>query len=97
MNQSQPTKTYRVTWDELMSRRSEIAPGAVLEVKVYEPEDRPEVSAKNAAAIAYLKQRIAEEATNDPEEIRKANAEVNELMGNLNRNRIEAGERPLFP
>ena len=97
MDQSQPTKTYRVTWDELMIRRGEIAPGAVLEVRVYEPEARPEVSAKNAAAIAYLKQRIAEEATNNSEEIRKADAEVNELMGNLNRNRIEAGERSLFP
>lgn len=97
MLQSEPTKTYRLTWDELMSRRSEIAPDAVLEVRVYEPEAKPEVSAKNAAAIAYLKQRIAEDATDDPEEIRKADAEVQELMENLNRNRIEAGERPLFP
>ena len=97
MLQSQPIKTYRVTWDELMSRRSEIAPGSVLEVRVYEPEAKPEVSAKNAAAIAYLKRRIAEEATDDPEEIRKADAEVQELMENLNRNRIEAGERPLLP
>ncbi len=97
MVQRQPVKTYRVTWDELMSRRSEIAPGAVLEVSVYEPEAAPKVSAKNAAAIAYLKQRISEEATDDPEDIRAADAEVNELMENLNRNRIEAGERPLFP
>lgn len=97
MLQSQPTKTFRVTWDELMSHRSEIAPNAVLEVKVYEPETTPKVSAKSAAAIAYLKQRIAEDATEDPEEIRKADAEVQELMENLNRNRIEAGERPLFP
>ncbi len=97
MNQSQPTKTYRVTWDELMSRRSEIAPDAVLEVRVYEPEAMPEVTAKNAAAIAYLRQRIAEEATDDPEEIREADAEVNELIMNLNRNRVESGERPLFP
>ncbi len=97
MLQSQPVKTYRVTWDELMSRRSEIAPGAVLEVSVYEPETAPKVSAKNAAALAYLKQRIADDATDDPEEIRKADAEVQELMENLNRNRIEAGERPLFP
>lgn len=97
MLQSQPVKTYRVTWDELMSRRSEIAPGAVLEVSVYEPETPAKVSTKNAAAIAYLKQRIAEDATEDPEEIRKADAEAQELMENLNRNRIEAGERPLFP
>ena len=97
MLQSQPVKTYRVTWEELMSRRSEIAPDAVLEVRVYEPEAAPKVSAKNTAAIAYLKQRIAEDATEDPEEIRKADAEVQELMESLNRNRIEAGERPLFP
>ena len=97
MIQSQPLKTYRVTWEELMRHRSEIAPDAVLEVKVYAPEAKPVVSAKNAAAIAYLKQRIAEDATDDPEEIRQADAEVQELMENLNRNRIEAGERPLFP
>lgn len=77
-----------------MIRRSEIAPGAVLEVRVYEPEARPEVSAKNAAAIAYLKQQIAEEATNNSEEIRKADAEVNELMGNLNR--VDSGEMSLI-
>lgn len=41
MMQSQPVKTYRVTWDELMRHRSEIAPGAVLEVRVYEPETIP--------------------------------------------------------
>lgn len=97
MLQTEPVKTYRLTWDELMSRRSEIAPDAVLEVRVYEPEILAEISAKNAAAIAYLKQRIAEEATDDPEEIRKADAEVQELMENLNRNRIESGEKPLFP
>jgi len=57
----------------------------------------PIVSAKNAAAIAYLDRRLKEEATDDPEEIRKADAELEELMENLNRNRIESGERPLFP
>ena len=97
MLQTEPVKTYRVTWDELMSRRSEIAPDAMLEVSVYEPETPAQVSAKNAAAIAYLKQRIAEDAPEDPEEIRKADAEVQELIENLNRNRVEAGERPLFP
>jgi hypothetical protein len=96
MLQAEPVKTYRLTWDELMARRSEIAPDAVLEIKVYEPEVKPQVSAKNAA-IAYLKQRIAEDATDNPKEIRQADAEVQELMENLSRNRIEAGERPLLP
>jgi len=97
MLQTEPTKTYRGTWDELMSRRHEIAPDAVLEVKVYEPETPETVSAKNAAAIAYLKQRMAEEVTDDPEEIRQSEANLAELLHNLNRNRIESGERPLFP
>lgn len=57
----------------------------------------PPLTEKKAATIAYLKQRIAEDATEDPEEIRKADAEVQELMENLDRNRIESGERPLFP
>ena len=52
---------------------------------------------ENAAAIAQLQAWLKEEATDDPEEIRKAEAEVNELMESLNRNRIESGERPLFP
>ncbi len=40
MLQSQPVKTYRLTWDELMSHRSEIAPGAVLEVRVFSRKPR---------------------------------------------------------
>ena len=57
----------------------------------------PTIDAENAAAIAQLQAWLKEEATDDPEEIRKADAEVAELMDNLNRNRIESGERPLFP
>ncbi|MGO8671131.1 MAG: hypothetical protein ACLQVD_07185 [Capsulimonadaceae bacterium] len=63
---------------------------------VVDPPAPPRISAKNAAALAYLRKRIADEATDDPEEIRKADAEVEELIQNLNRNRIESGESPLF-
>lgn len=100
MLQSQPVKTYRVTWEELMSRRSEIAPDAVLEVRVYEPEAAPQaetkLTAKTDPGIALLESWIAAAPT-DPEEIRLAQAEREEFMQNLNRNRIESGERPLFP
>ena len=100
MSQSQPVKTYRVTWEELMSRRSEIAPDAVLEVRVYEPEAAPQaetkLTAKTDPGIALLESWIAAAPT-DPEEIRLAQAEREEFMQNLNRNRIESGERPLFP
>lgn len=55
-----------------------------------------QISARNAAAISQL-QAWKEEFTDDPEELRQADADLNELMQNLNRNRIESGERPLFP
>ena len=64
---------------------------------VFDESAAPNVSAKNAAAIAYLDRRFSEEATDDPDEIRKSEEEIAELMNNLNRNRIENGERPLFP
>ncbi len=100
MLQTEPTKTYRVTWDELMSRHHEIAPDAVLEVKVYEPETAPPAETKLTAetdpGIALLESWLADAPT-DPEEIRQAEAERNEFLHNLNRNRIESGERPLFP
>ncbi len=57
----------------------------------------PDISAKNAAALAYLRKRLQDEASTDPEEIRKSDAEAEELLQSLNRNRIESGERPLIP
>lgn len=41
---------------------------------------------ENAAAIAQLQAWMKEEATDDPEEVRRAEAELRELMQNLNRN-----------
>lgn len=55
------------------------------------------ISAENAAAIAYLDARIKAEATDDPEEIRRANEEYEEFKRNLNANRAATGERLLFP
>ena len=98
--QTEPTKTYRGTWDELMRRRDEFAPDAVLEVKVYAPQSEakpPVISEKNAAAIALLQSWIEEDYTNDPDERRQAAAEIADLQNNLNKNRIESGERALFP
>lgn len=59
--------------------------------------EAPQISAKNAAAIAQLQAWKEEEFTDDPEELRQADADLNELLQNLNKNRIESGERPLFP
>lgn len=54
------------------------------------------VDDENDAAIALLQSWI-DAAPTDLEEIREAEAERDEFMQNLNRNRIESGERPLFP
>ena len=60
------------------------------------PVQPPAADAKNAAAIALLESWIADAPT-DPEEVRQAEAERNEFLNNLDKNRIESGERSLFP
>jgi len=85
-----------------MARQTGLAPADYVKKLVKEnlppvqPAAAPPVDAENAAAIALLKSWIAEAPT-DPEEIRRADDDLNELMQNLNKNRIESGERPLFP
>ncbi len=55
------------------------------------------IDAENAAAIAQIQAWREEDFTDDPEELRKTDEELAGLMHNLNRNRIESGEKPLFP
>jgi hypothetical protein len=57
----------------------------------------PEISAKNRAAIAMLQGWMAEDATDDPEEIRRAEEELAELKRNLNANRAASAETLVFP
>jgi len=52
---------------------------------------------KNAAAIALLQSWLQSEATDDPEEIRQAEAELAEFKRNMNANRAATGERLVFP
>lgn len=91
MLQAEPVKTYRVTWDELMSHRSEIAPNAVLEVKVYEPSV-PQVDEENQALIDQLRAWRKEDATDDPQELERRDAETNALMTNLQSSRLSFRE-----
>jgi len=56
----------------------------------------PVVDAGNIAAIAYLDRKLKEDATDDPEEIRKADEELDELRRNLNANRAASGKRLVF-
>ena len=49
------------------------------------------------ATIALLEKWMAEDATDDPEEIRQAEEELAAFKEAMNRNRSESGELPLFP
>src|SRR5260221_11852593 len=55
------------------------------------------IDAENAAAIALLNSYLETEATDDPEEIRKAEEELAEFKRNMNANRAATGERLVFP
>lgn len=58
--------------------------------------DEPKISDENRKAIAYLQSRLAEEATNDPEEIAKAEAELAEFKRNINANRAMSGDTQVY-
>ncbi len=85
-----------------VARQTGLAPAEYVKKLVQEhlppvPTDAaPVIDEKKAAAIALLESWLAEAPT-DPEEIRQAEADRNEFLQNLNRNRVESGERPLFP
>ncbi len=95
-------------WLDAQSRRQGLSPAEIIKKLVDQqlpiqsetqaaPEAKaPVISAKNAAAIAYLERRLREEATDDPEEMRKAEEEFQELQRNLNANRDVTGERRVF-
>lgn len=57
----------------------------------------PPLAPENVAAVALLQSWLAEDATDDPVAVRKAEAEMAELKRSLDANRAEGGERLLFP
>jgi hypothetical protein len=85
------------------ARQNGIDPAAYFEKIVFdylppvtsEAKASPVIDEENAAVIALMDEWLAEAPT-DPEGIRQAQAEVDELMQNLNKNRMESGESPLF-
>lgn len=85
---SQPIQTYRGTWDELMSRRDEIAPNAVLEVKVYQPDSSPWIDEENQTLISLLQSWREEDATDNAEEMERRDTETDTLMNNLQASRL---------
>jgi hypothetical protein len=65
-------------------------------INLYNPNVSPEELARNReGALALLRAWHAEDATDDPEEIRKAEEELAAFKKAINENR--AGERPIYP
>lgn len=66
-------------------------------VKAYQPSSvHGAYTAENDPLVARLEARIASAPT-DPEAIREAEEDLNELMRNMNANRAETGGRLPFP
>ena len=60
-------------------------------------ETAPVLSVRSIAAIAFLNRKLEEEATDDPEEIRKAEEDLAEFKRSMNANREATGERIVYP
>ena len=92
-------ETIEGTWEEI-SRQADKLSGHRLRVTILpgaaQAQETAALDAENVAAIAYLQEPLQNVPT-DPDRVRQAEAELEELHQNLNKNRIEAGERPLFP
>jgi hypothetical protein len=58
---------------------------------------RSAVNEGNAASIALLQSWLAEDATNDPAEIREAQKELDEFKRAINAERERAGARLIYP
>ena len=61
------------------------------------PEVNAEEAEANAASIALLQSWLEEEATDDPEEIRKAQQELDDFKRAINAERDRAGARRVYP
>ena len=83
-----PTKTYRGTWDELMTRRAEFAPDAVLELKVYAPQ----IDQENQEIISLLQSWREEDKSDDPQELELRDTETQQLLTDLQASRLALPE-----
>lgn len=57
----------------------------------------PPAQDENAASIALLQSWLAEEATDDPDEVRQAQEELDAFKRAINAERERAGARRLYP
>ena len=69
----------------------------VLNKRAATPAGKAPIADEHDATIALLQSWIDEDATDDPETIQQAEADLREFKRNMNAPRKEAGERLLFP
>jgi hypothetical protein len=83
-----------MTSDQPPSATAEVAGKGRTEPRL---PDQVEVDEGNAASIALLESWLEEEATDDPEEIRQAQQELDEFKRAINAERERAGARRIYP
>lgn len=86
-------------WLNAQTQRQGITPAEVIQKLMDQQmpmEETPMPRAKSSEAIAFLRQKLQEDATTDPEEIRKAEEEFAEIKRNLNANRDATESRGIL-
>ena len=80
-------------------RRTGAEPADVMRKLVTEhlPPAETEGDARNAASISLLQSWLVEDATDDSNEICRAEEELAEFKHNMNANRAATGERLVYP
>ena len=91
-----PAEEARLT---AAARRARLAPAEAARKLVTEhlPLAETEGDARNAASISLLRGWLRDEATDNPDEIRRAEEELAEFKRNMNANRAVTGERLVYP
>lgn len=91
-----PSKTE--AWVRAEATRRGILPAEVVADVLNQRASTPSLQQnEREATVALLQSWIDEDWTDDPEALRKAEAELTEFKRNMNAPRKEAGERLLFP
>jgi hypothetical protein len=85
-----PSRILRGTWEQVLAHRDDIAGASEVELRVFEP-------GRQTATMALMRDWLEEDATDDPEELRAAEAELRDFKRNMNLPRREAGARLLYP
>jgi len=111
MNDTMPAaQVIEGTWEEIV-REAHRFNGRRLRVAILPVEERQEDTGpgtQNAPSgltitlpptgryAARLSERLAAEASDDPEEIRQAQEDLDEMMRRMNEERIRSGAEPIF-